>query len=569
MAGDDQVCGTNQQANFTLKLHRGDGMTLLAMNWKNGKPPPDFVGFAIEYHEPGGSKFYSLKNRLSFFGVGTGPGANPLSTLLSPIQKFRWVHFPRSADLPGEFTYRVTPVFMNAGDELSYGEAQTAPIELARDTYPGRLNVAFTRGFISSQAFVERYESAGPISTLLPPTADEGLDFVSTHPKTDEALQWMGFEARSALKEVLDEAMHDVRAEVLVAAYELSEPDVMERLERLGPRLRIIIDDSGKHKDPGSCESRAAARLAASAGVDHVKRQHMLGLQHNKTIVVDGLVCQKVVCGSTNFSWRGLYVQSNHAVILQGEAPVRVFKQAFEDYWSKTPQGFKAASPAQWNDLGLAGIVARVAFSPHAPANALLHSVAADIDGTTSSLFFSLAFLYQTPGPVLDAIQRLSGRDDIFVYGVSDRKVNGLEVLKPDGTVGVVYPSALSKNVPPPFKKEPTGGGGVRLHHKFAVIDFDKPGARVYLGSYNFSSQADVKNGENLLLIRDRRVATTFMIEALRIVDHYHFRVKETDTRHSGDRLALAKPPRLPGEVAWWEKDFTNPRKILDRKLFA
>jgi phosphatidylserine/phosphatidylglycerophosphate/cardiolipin synthase-like enzyme len=217
----------------------------------------------------------------------------------------------------------------------------------------------------------------------------------------------------------------------------------------------------------------------------------------------------------------------------------------------------------------LAGIDARAAFSPHAPANTLLHSVAADIDGTTSSLFFSLAFLYQTPGPVLDAIQRLSGRDDIFVYGVSDRKVNGLEVLKPDGTVGVVYPSALSKNVPPPFKKEPTGGGGVRLHHKFAVIDFDKPGARVYLGSYNFSSQADVKNGENLLLIRDRRVATTFMIEALRIVDHYHFRVKETDTRHSGDRLALAKPPRLPGEVAWWEKDFTNPRKILDRKLFA
>ena len=45
------------------------------------------------------------------------------------------------------------------------------------------------------------------------------------------------------------------------------------------------------------------------------------------------------------------------------------------------------------------------------------------------------------------------------------------------------------------------------MHHKFVVIDFDKPTARVYMGSYNFSTPADTKNGENLLLIRDRRIA--------------------------------------------------------------
>jgi len=36
----------------------------------------------------------------------------------------------------------------------------------------------------------------------------------------------------------------------------------------------------------------------------------MLSLQHNKTIVVDGPKGQMVVCGSTNFSWRGFFVQS-------------------------------------------------------------------------------------------------------------------------------------------------------------------------------------------------------------------------------------------------------------------
>lgn len=38
------------------------------------------------------------------------------------------------------------------------------------------------------------------------------------------------------------------------------------------------------------------------------------------------------------------------------------------------------------------------------------------------------------------------------------------------------------------------------MHHKFPVVDFDKPTARVYLGSYNLSVPADTKNGENLLL---------------------------------------------------------------------
>ena len=70
MAGEFQVSGENSAARRSLKLHRGDGMALLAMNWKQGKPPEDFVGFAIEYQEPGGTKFFSLKNRIAFPGAG-------------------------------------------------------------------------------------------------------------------------------------------------------------------------------------------------------------------------------------------------------------------------------------------------------------------------------------------------------------------------------------------------------------------------------------------------------------------------------------------------------------------
>lgn len=577
MAGEFQVSGQNAAALFTLKLHRGDGMTLLAMNWKNGKPPQDFVGFAIEYKEPGGQKFFSLKNRLSFLGTDGDVTANSLSTRLSPIQKFRWVHFPRNAELPGEFVYRVSPVFMNDADELSYGEPQDAAIELRRETYPGILNVTFTRGFVSSQAFVNRFVTdKNGLSTLIPAKADDGLDFVPTHPEAGDALAWMGFEARDAILEVLDQAIKDKKAQVRVVAYDLNERDVVSRLEQLGDRLKIIIDDSAAHGNPESAETQAEERLKASAGDDNVKRHHMSNLQHNKTIVVDGPKVQVAVGGSTNFTWRGFFVQSNNAVILRGKNAVKPFLAAFEDYWQNDDmKGFGQTASAKWTDLKLSGIDAQVAFSPHSSQNALLAEIAADIaQKTTSNLFYSLAFLFQTKGSIRDAIEKVSKNDALFVYGISDRKVGGgLDLQKPGGNVSPVFPAALTKNLPEPFKSEPTGlssgGVGTRMHHKFVVMDFDKPTARVYLGSYNFSSAADVKNGENLWLIRDRRIAVSYVVEALRIFDHYHFRVAQQEAQKARRKLHLAKPPREPGEKPWWDEDYTNARKIRDRELFA
>jgi phosphatidylserine/phosphatidylglycerophosphate/cardiolipin synthase-like enzyme len=482
------------------------------------------------------------------------------------------VHFPRNAELAGEFTYQVKPVFMNDKDELSYGDAQTVAIELRRETYPGKLNVTFTRGFVSSQAFVDKYESVAPISTLIPENADDGLTFVPTHPKAKEALAWMGFEARTAILEVLDQAIADKQAQVRVVAYDFSEPDVVSRLEKLGSRLKVIIDDEGSHGEAQSGETQAETRLKVSAGASNVKRQHMGKLQHNKTIAVDGPKVKAVVCGSTNFSWRGFFVQSNNAVVLRGKSALKPFLAAFENYWNHgTPPAFGATDSAKWTSLGLTGINAKVAFSPHSSSNAVLKAVADDISQNTKScLFYSLAFLYMTPGVIQDAIKKVSNDSKIFVYGISDRKVGGLDLQKPDGNVSPVFPSALTgKNVPEPFKSEPKGGGGNRMHHKFAVLDFDKPTARVYLGSYNFSVPADVDNGENLLLIRDRRIAVSYLIEALRIFDHYHFRVSQLESKAAKKPLQLRKPPRAPGEEPWWTEYYTAARKIRDRELFA
>ncbi len=74
------------------------------MNWKEGKPPNDFVGFAIEYKPPNGDTV--LRRCRTVWASPTAEGdldPKALSTRLSPIQKFRWVHFPYDAELAGEF----------------------------------------------------------------------------------------------------------------------------------------------------------------------------------------------------------------------------------------------------------------------------------------------------------------------------------------------------------------------------------------------------------------------------------------------------------------------------------
>ena len=575
MANDFQVRGTNDAALFTLRVHRGDGMALLAMNWRGGEPPADFVGFAIEYKEPGGDKFFALKNRLGFLRADGTVDPKTLSTKQSPIQKFRWVHFPRNAEMDGAFTYRVTPVFMNEHDELSEGEAQQVDIELRRDTYPGVLNVTFTRGFVSSQGFVDKFVTpTDGLQTLVPARADDGLTFVATHPKADEAFGWMGFEARRAMLGLLDEALADEKAQVRLVAYDLNEPEIVERLEKLGPRLTAIIDDSDAHGKPGAAETQAAARLVASAGATNVKRQHMGKLQHNKTIVVNGPKVKAVLCGSTNFSWRALFVQSNSALIIRGAKAVAAFSTAFDNYWNHdTVNAFGATASAEWTTINPGNVSVQVAFSPHSAKNALLASVAKDVASASSSLFYSLAFLYQTPGAIRDAVTKVTRDDSVFVYGISDRKVGGgLDLLRPDGNRSPVYPASISGDLPEPFKSEPTGlagGAGTRMHHKFVVIDFDKPTARVYLGSYNFSVPADTSNGENLLLIRNRRVAVSYMVEALRIFDHYHFRVLQQAAETKQKTLHLRRPPRTASEEPWWKRDFVEPRRVLDRELFS
>src|SRR6185369_7384309 len=101
----------------------------------------------------------------------------------------------------------------------------------------------------------------------------------------------------------------------------------------------IIIDDSTSSKDgvksghgiPGSDESKAAKRLRASAGAGAVTRTHFHNLQHNKIFFTRKKgIAQKVLCGSTNFTYRGLFIQANNLLVFHAPEVAGLFAGMFD-----------------------------------------------------------------------------------------------------------------------------------------------------------------------------------------------------------------------------------------------
>ena len=580
----------DSKAGFSMKLWRGERMCLLGFDVTD--PDSDLVGFAIECRSPGATKFDPLLNRLAFsydqpVAVAV-TGARQFPSTDAPFQKFRWVHFPHDPQ-PGAYTYRATKMHMPTDGVLKKGTAIELQISLDPVTYHGFLDVGFTRNFASSQAFRDKFPKDADINKIgakiIPPTADEGLSF---NKMPGDIYEWLGFEAHDLIFGFLKEAVEDVGIQLDVFAYDLNEPDLVAKLEQLGPRLRAIIDDSTStdkkgittgHGTTGSAESKAAKRLRASAGAKNVKRTHFNNLQHHKVFIAkrNGIPF-KVLAGSTNFSFRGIYIQANNVLVFDEPNIAGLFGKVFEAAF-KDPAAFKADQLASnWHLVHVDGKPpVHLCFSPHKSSDLSLNPVRGAIDQATSSVLYSVAFLNQIKsGPTKEAFDRLMKRS-VFSYGVVDNQ-GSMEFRKPDGSIGLVDFAFLADNAPEPFKSEWSGGKGINVHHKFVVTDFSLPTAKVCTGSSNLAPSGEKGNGDHLIMIEDRRVATGYAIEALRIFDHLHFRSrmkealkdKKANNKNALEKLTLRKPKAISGKDAWFEEYYVaGSQKERDRELFS
>lgn len=566
----------NEQDGLALKLWRGEGMSLLAFDLARSEVTPQFAGFAVRCKHPGATDFVELTNRLAFHYNGANAGKKFFKTSKAPFQKFRWVHFPRDV-IPGEYRYRLTAMYATDPSDpegsLRAGATVEEAISLAPATLEGFLNVGFTRGFASSQAYADKFNNNAAI--IPPPGAAAPADLNHPSAPFQREYAWLGFEARRLIFSTLDAAISDPSITVDAMIYEAREGDLFRKFAALGSRLRALIDDHGDHAAAGSNETTAADMLSR-AGAE-VRRTHFGRQQHNKVIIVrrNGTPIE-VIAGSTNFSLRGLYIQSNNVLLFDDVPIARLFEEVFEAYWDD-PSRFRANDLAKsWHVMrDLPGSRYSFSFSPHSASDAenALRPVSDAIEQAESSVLYAVVFLNQLTGRVREALDDLMQRE-LFSYGVAQR-VGGLMVEKPDGSRGLLPFDYLGDQAPEPFRSEwhsnaAPGSRSNVVHHKFIVTDFNGPKPKVFTGSSNLAIGGEKANGDHIIQIEDRKVAIAYAIEALRTFDHFHFRVKTRQGDHENRKIVLRGPPTSASQRAWWHAYYLNGHvKARDRLLFS
>lgn len=582
---------------LTLVVYRGEDMVLLAFDIASQLQKPDFLGFGIQYRIGDRPDLHDVYNFLTFKQLREELKAQEktaksdkqkedlakkrietMRTIRSPIQSFRWAHVP-SRPIDGEVTYRVSAMF---GDGKNAPEARSfveATIDIGSRTRGDFLNVGFTRGFASSQAYVRRFANE---TDILPGKGMAEIDFDTSRFDGFDAkgnprpYPWLGFEARKMMFEFYDECIADPDVLVDVFAYDLSDPEVVRRLEALQTRLRIVIDDSDKHGPKTSDETQAENRLKHSAGESNVMRHHFSGLQHNKVIIAKrrsaGGAPFAVLAGSTNFSLGGLYIQNNNALLFRNADVAKLYAEAFAEAFpsNKGFSGKKIASDWFEMDVPDAGTYA-FCFSPHKKSSVSLKRLADSIKGAKKSVFYAIAFYGSMKGLVGGALRELKP-DKLLVMGVANMpgkpKANTVLVQQPGRGPVPLGPAALEKDLPEPFLSEWKGGGGIHMHHKFVVCDFNGDNPVVYTGSSNLAD-AENANGDNLIEIKDPKVVVAYAVQAVSIFDHYGFRNRMKKAKKSPKAMDLAAAP-APGEKPWWTDSFAPAHeKSRDRELFA
>lgn len=563
---------------FHFKLWRGERMVLLGFDVD--EPEPDFVGFAVKVCPPNSKKYTCLKNRIAFdYTDAKVTGDRLFDTDVAPLQRFRWIHFPWQP-VAGIYHYQATKMHMEPDGSLREGITLENSIELSPVTYDDIVDIGFTRNFASSQAYRDQFNNN---SDIIPGAGEDGLNFKLRddvkNSRGETVYDWLGFEAKTLIDTFIQEVVDNPDLRLDFMAFDLDLPDLVEKLEAIGPRLRAVIDDSSKkdketgipegHGAKNSSESVASQRLTLARA--QVTRTRFFNLQHHKVLIQRDKQNQavKVLCGSTNFSFRGLYIQANNVLVFHSSGVAASFGQMFDKAFTE-PKAFRHSPLSQSIQTikHANGPTVNVSYSPHREASLSLNPVVNAINQASSSVFYSIAFLNNMrESPVGVALSELLNRP-VFSYGTVNT-AGKLQVIKPDGTLAVADFAYLAKKAPEPFRTEWAGGKGINIHHKFVVTDFNLASAKVFTGSSNLAPSGERNNGDHLIMIEDQKIATAYVIEAIRVFDHLQFRQRMQGAADV-QVITLLKPEAMTGQPAWFTRFYVaGSQANNDRLLFS
>ncbi len=285
------------------------------------------------------------------------------------------------------------------------------------------------------------------------------------------------------LIKVIDQAQKTID----LAAYEFDLENVAHALVRAkgrGVTVRMVTDTD--NVDEIGVEILKKAKIKV---VDD-KRS---AIMHNKFLIIDG---EWVWTGSWNLTVNCTYRNNNNAILIHSPALARNYQIKFNAMFEDQQFGPSRKSGTTTPQLTINGVRVENYFAPEDKIGNKLVDL---VKGAKKSIHF-MAFSFTLSD--LGQAMRTQAKKGVEVRGVfetrgSDTQYSEYEAMR-KARLDVL-----------------TDGNPYTMHHKVIIID----GEIVVFGSYNFTSNADQSNDENLLIIYSPEIAAQFEAEFLRVYE--------------------------------------------------
>ena len=220
--------------------------------------------------------------------------------------------------------------------------------------------------------------------------------------------------------------------------------------------------------------------------LENVKQDHRSAFMHNKFCVGKDIV----VTGSMNPTVNGVSKNNNNLVIIKSAGLASIYRQEFEEMWN----GDFGKGKSTINTLHLGNSSVSVYFCPE---DQCAEKVKDRILDAQSSIYF-MTFSFTHEGIANSILLRME--DGVSVKGIFENRGAGSKYSKFNVLDYQGADVIKDKN---PYT----------MHHKVFVID----NSTVITGSFNPSKNADSRNDENILIVKNKEFASLYLKEFERL----------------------------------------------------
>ncbi|MEM7330858.1 MAG: phospholipase D-like domain-containing protein [Chloroflexota bacterium] len=290
--------------------------------------------------------------------------------------------------------------------------------------------------------------------------------------------------------EIIAESFSEAEVRVDIAAFELNLESIVNALidlEERGIEVRVVTDED-------NADESAINRLRRN-GISVIEDKRS-ALMHNKFAVIDG---RYVWVGSMNFTTNGSYCNNNNMLIFDSPRLAANYTAEMDEMYNE--QQFGPDSPVNTpnEQLIIQGVEIENYFGPEKDIAPIIARTVARAQ--ESILFMAFSFTDERVG------EAILGRADSGVV------VQGVFETVGSETTFSYYPPMRDAGLPNLEVRQ--DGNGRIMHHKIIIVDFET----VIFGSFNFSENANRRNDENVMIVKDTTFANFFVEEFTAVWD--------------------------------------------------